>query len=134
MSNIKHTPTPWNSYEGYDATVIRTTYRKTNQITPRAVAEVTHHGAFHEPNGERTQYHQATAEDRANTAFIVRACNAHDALVEAAQAQLLAMRAEYDAEAQAAILDMGWRNMQKLTANEFAECLLRAALNLATGE
>jgi hypothetical protein len=60
-------------YEGYDATFIRTTERKKGEITPRSVAEATHHGDHYEQNGERTAYRQATAEDRANARLIAAA-------------------------------------------------------------
>ena len=63
----EHTPTPWHTHEN----LIHTQYRQGNTAGHYAVAETTGHASVD------------AATLIANAAFIVRACNAHDELVEA---------------------------------------------------
>lgn len=70
----KHTPTPWK--RGYYPDDIETSGGTTIALVPRAIGKVYRIS------------HDISAEPDANAAFIVRACNAHDSLVEAAQLAL----------------------------------------------
>ena len=101
MTNAKHTPTPWfySNGEVYDI--------KDNQIC-------------------LVSYYQ-DGRVKANAAFIVRACNSHDALVEALEA--LEARA---LEMRKLINPKTWSDLENMATVEIINA--RAALALAKGE
>lgn len=77
MNTNKHTPTPWKS-DGY-------WIRQSGPNGTRMVADICYTGPHHTPADEYPE--SCRIVDKANAEFIVRACNCHDELVEALQAQ-----------------------------------------------
>ena len=106
MTNAKHTPGPWQGYME----------NKTAYIESKADQKIIASCGI-----------TTSPESKANAAFIVRACNSHDALVEALEA--LEARA---LEMRKLINPKTWSDLESMATVEIINA--RAALALAKGE
>lgn len=104
-----HTPTPWVR----DPRSGRTTMVYSDDATGSAIADCA-----------PSMVHRSQAECEANAAFIVRACNAHDELVEALSALLSLHGTPHQDE---------WLNPQAFKFAQDVTDKARAALSKATG-
>ncbi len=101
-----HTPTPWKVSPPLGEGAIQIRSEKINEYGNFIVAEI--------PWREVT-HHMQPAEDKANAAFIVRAANAHEELLEALQRiACLAFNApESEKDACAKIHDLAERTIER---------------------
>jgi hypothetical protein len=91
MSEAKHTPTPWGWYAEDSSMVILCGHNQSGDLDPmeQHVASITPCEACRSGNPkEPWTWGRCTTPTEANAEFIVRAANAHDALLKALKAAL----------------------------------------------
>jgi len=119
MTNTKHTPTPWESevvYNNGEGTYSITSWDATTSSS-REICQLTR------ADDKRNGLDYDAEVEEANSAYIVRAVNAHEALVEALE------------DALAALKKYAFGNQEVSYAEEFAFFHKQvAALKLAKGE